>query len=249
MSPIDPEHERLLDSLGAYALEALTAEERAEVDGHLERCASCRKEVEVLSAVVHHLPSAAPQVAPPVQLRTRIMTQIEAEAELMRAAGSNADRVPGRRWAPAAALLFRPLGAAVAAGLLLVVAVAAFLAGGATRRPQPTPVRTVAAHVQRSLAPHASASLMLRRGGGATLVVSRLPEPPRGRIYEVWLVRRGRDAPAPTDALFTVNGRGSGHVEVPGDLRRVERILVTAEPRGGSDVPSQLVPLISAPTS
>jgi len=249
MSPVDRGHERLFDSLGAHALDALAPEEHAEVEHHLEHCASCRAKAETLRAVVHHLPSATLQLAPPEELRTRIMAQVEAEAELMRAAGSNADRVPGRRWARAGAFLFRPLGGAVAAGVLVVVAVAAFLAGGATRRPQPTQVRTVAADVQRSVAPHASASLMLRQGGGATLVVSRLPEPPRGRIYEVWLVRRGRGAPAPTDALFTVNGRGSGHVEVPGDLRGVERILVTAEPHGGSDVPSQLVPLISAPTS
>lgn len=249
MNPVDREHDRLVDSLGAYALDALAAEEHAELEAHLEQCASCRQEAEVLRAVADHLPSATPQLAPPQELRARILAQVEAEAELMRAAGASADRVPARRWTRAGALLFRPFGAAVAAGVLAVVAVVAFLAGGAARHPQPAPARTVAAHVQRSVAPQASASLVMRQGGGATLVVSRLPEPPHGRIYEVWLVRRGRGAPAPTDALFTVNDRGSGHVEVPGDLRGIERILVTAEPRGGSDVPSQLVPLISAPTS
>ncbi len=248
MSSLGGDHQPVLDALGAYALDAVSETERAEVERHLESCSSCREELEVLSAVVHHLPAAVPQLAPPGEMKARIMAQVEAEAELLRAAGSTADRVPRRRWARAGALLWGPLGAAAAASVLVLVAVAGFFLGGAGR-PQPDRSRTVAARVEPSSAPHGRASLVMRAGGGATLEVSGLPEPARGRVYEVWLVRRGRGAPAATDALFTVNARGRSHVEVPGDLRHVEKILVTSEPRGGSDVPSQLVPLISAPTS
>ena len=69
----------------------------------------------------------------------------------------------------------------------------------------------------------------------AELVVSRLPPPPAGRIYEVWL-KRGSTSPAPTSALFSVTANGAATVDVPGDLRGVSQVLVTQEPAGGSRV-------------
>ncbi len=67
----------------------------------------------------------------------------------------------------------------------------------------------------------------------AELVVSGMPEPALGKVYEVWL-KRGSAAVAPTDALFSVTSRGSGSVAVPGNLHGVEEVLVTSEPLGGS---------------
>ena len=74
-------------------------------------------------------------------------------------------------------------------------------------------------------------------GGRAELIVSRLPPPPAGRIYEVW-VKRGRQSPAPTRALFSVTSSGAADVGVPGNLRGVNTIMVTQEPAGGSLVPT-----------
>ena len=69
----------------------------------------------------------------------------------------------------------------------------------------------------------------------AELVVSHLPPPPAGRIYEVWL-KRGSTSPAPTSALFSVTADGAATVDVPGDLHGVSQVLVTQEPAGGSRV-------------
>ena len=74
-------------------------------------------------------------------------------------------------------------------------------------------------------------------GGRAELIVSRLPPPSAGRIYEVW-VKRGHQSPAPTRALFTVTGSGAADVGVPGNLHGVNTIMVTQEPAGGSLVPT-----------
>ena len=46
---------------------------------------------------------------------------------------------------------------------------------------------------------------------------------------------------AAADALFSVNSQGSGTVAVPGTLHGVHEILVTAEPLGGSLVPTSKV--------
>lgn len=83
-----------------------------------------------------------------------------------------------------------------------------------------------------------STRAQLRRAGPrAELIVSGMPEPPVGEVYEVWLNRAG-GTPRPTDALFTVTSEGNAAVEVPGSLRGVREITVTSEPLGGSSSPT-----------
>ena len=71
-----------------------------------------------------------------------------------------------------------------------------------------------------------------------------MPAAPAGKVYEVWLARAGR-APAATSALFDVAADGSAAVDVPGDVRGVNEVLVTPERRGGSARPTH-APVISA---
>ncbi|MGH2864559.1 MAG: anti-sigma factor [Solirubrobacteraceae bacterium] len=78
----------------------------------------------------------------------------------------------------------------------------------------------------------------LRRAGLRTeLIVSGMPEPPVGEVYELWL-NRASTAPQPTDVLFTVTREGNGAVDVPGSLRGVREVTVTSEPLGGSSSPT-----------
>ena len=74
-------------------------------------------------------------------------------------------------------------------------------------------------------------------GGRAELVVNRLPPPPAGRIYEVWVERRHQRS-VPTHALFSVTAAGAADVGVPVTLRDVNTIMVTEEPAGGSLTPT-----------
>jgi anti-sigma-K factor RskA len=73
-------------------------------------------------------------------------------------------------------------------------------------------------------------------GSHGELIIDRLPQLPADRTYEVWLVSRGGRAVPST--LFAVTGRGTADLGVPGDLHGISRLLVTAEPRGGSFVPT-----------
>lgn len=78
----------------------------------------------------------------------------------------------------------------------------------------------------------------LRRiGYRGELAISGMREPPIGEVYEVWRERRGQ-APQPTDALFTVTSDGSATVDIPGSLRGLHEVMVTAEPLGGSASPT-----------
>jgi anti-sigma-K factor RskA len=217
--------ERSVDA-APYVLGAL-----ADADGyreHLGECPGCRAEVAELQLVVDTLPASVPAIRAPAALRERVLATVRSEAELLKAARSPSDQAParaGRRRSLRVSLL--GAGLAVAATAAVAVAITVGLRPG-------THVSVRTAQVAPNIA-GAHASLRLR-GGHAELVVSGMPQPPLGDIYEVWLARSS--AVQPTDALFGVTSTGSGSVNVPGDLHGVQQVMVTSEPRGGTSQPT-----------
>jgi anti-sigma-K factor RskA len=220
--------ERGIDA-GAWVLGALDERSVAAYEEHLRGCADCRAEVARLRVPADAMALATEQVAPPPELKDRIMRVVESEAQLLRATGPEADRAPQRerrrlRWN----LRPLPLAGLAAATLAVGVAGGVLLSGGSSEH-----TRTIQAQVTMTGA-HATLRVT---GDRAKLEVSGMRNPPAGHVYQVWL-QRGNGAPEPTDALFTVNVRGDGRVEVPVSVKGVDRILVTSEPRGGSLVPT-----------
>jgi anti-sigma-K factor RskA len=231
------------EDAGTYVLGALPEHEYEAFVAHLAGCAACRDEVAGLQVAVDALPLSAVQVSPPPELRERLMAVVRAEAELLRAAEPQEPATrprgkgPRRRWWRALPATLRPVPVAIAACALLALGAV----GGALLSRSPT--TSVPAQVHIASAPSARAVLTIHDGAGR-LRVSHLPAPPPGKVYEVWVKRPGR-APAPTDALFSVNRQGSASVAVPGDLDGVQQVLVTPEPSGGSEVPTH-APIIVA---
>lgn len=232
------DHARWADSAAAYLLGALEDSERAGYEAHAASCPDCREEIAFLRVATDALPASVAQHDPPAALKDRIMNVVNSEAELLRAAGPEADRLPAvaqkrdRRW-----WQFVPRsGLALAASVLLVVG---GIAGWALRDDDgPAPARTIVAGVTAGpAAPDAEARLVVR-GNHATLRTEQLPRPGTGRVYQVWLMKKGATAPEPTDALFTVSKDGTATVDVPGTLDGVEAVLVTPEPEGGSAAPT-----------
>jgi len=243
VSPIEPRagHDDFMDAQGAYLLGALPQPERERFEAHLVTCASCRADVDALLVVADALPSAAPPVQPSPELKDRIMQVVRSEAELLQAAGAQADVVtppPPRRQSRSrwlGALISRQALAGGIAALALVAGGAAGFAlrgGGDDKNP-----RTLQARVEQGAAPGGAGTLVLDHGD-ATLRVARMPQPPRGRVWQVW-IKRPRHAPEPTDALFDVRRNGTATVAVPGELEGAESVVVTSEPRGGSQVPTR----------
>ncbi|NQW17550.1 MAG: anti-sigma factor [Chloroflexi bacterium] len=64
--------DEIRDLLGAYAIGVATAEERAQVEGHLEEC-DLHQELRDLSAVSATLAFSVPEMAPPASLKQRLM--------------------------------------------------------------------------------------------------------------------------------------------------------------------------------
>jgi hypothetical protein len=229
----EPDCELTADA-APYVLWALDEREAQSYRGHLAECPSCCAEVAQLQVVADSLAVGVPRIGPASGLRARIMATVHADAELLRAAGHEADSViparPGwrRRLVPV-------LAPALALGLGLLIGALAINTGSSR------PTEVIPAIV---VAPGHHASAVLRRiDSHLELVVVGMPAPPPGRIYEVWL-ERGAQAPEPTDVLFSVTAAGNGSVGVP-SRRGVSKVLVTDEPLGGSLKPTR-TPVIVA---
>jgi len=242
------DHDRWADSLGAWLLGALPEEEAEGFRAHLVDCADCRADAESLRVAVDALPASAAPAVPPPALKGRVMAIVEREASLLKAAGPEADhaaaaaKAPRRRRFPSlAGLTLRPALAATFVLLLLVVGGGAALVG---REALDQDRRVVAARINPELN-GARASLEVD-GDRGRLVSSRLPAPPAGRVYQVW-VDRGGDAPEPTSALFSTRRDGSASVDVPGSLDGVRQVMVTDEPTGGSPKPTGRIIFSAAP--
>jgi Anti-sigma-K factor rskA/Putative zinc-finger len=231
------------DNAAPYVLGALGEQEHEAFARHLDSCAVCREEVAALQVVASALPAAAPQLSAPRELKRRVMAsvredlgqgQLRSSSEAAESAHPpwrrpiNTSRRPfGTSRRPLASSRRRPV--LVSAALAAVVVVLAVIAlapgggGGGTR-------------VIRAQAP-AGADVWLRVSDGhAQLDISGMPRTPPQRVYEVWVKRSG--APQPTDALFTVTAEGDATVAVPGSVAGVKVVMVTAEPLGGTKVPT-----------
>lgn len=221
--------------VASYVLGSLEDHEVAALLEHLERCAICGAELVQMQAVADSLAIGVTYKAAPQSLRARIMATVHAEAELLAASGHAADRPARAKWRLAPALAAT---AALGAGLLIG---ALAINTGSSPSVRTQVIRAIV------VAPGHNASAELRKAGShLQLIVLGMPAPPRGRIYEVWL-ERGTRPPEPTNALFSVTSSGNGEVGVPGNPSGVSKVLVTAEPLGGSAKPTRN-PIIVAST-
>jgi anti-sigma-K factor RskA len=209
--------------VAAYALGALPEDERRRFEQHLETCELCRTDLAALRPVVDALPAAAEPHDPPPALKKRIMSVVEAEAG-EREAARRPERAR-RSW-----LSFGPVPAMAAAAVLLLAGVGIGFA--VLRDDDPAP----ATYAGQCIRGCEEVAMTVDEGHG-TLKVEGMPQPPDGRIYQVWTQRFGEE-PKPTDALFTVDKDGSASVDVPGKTDGVDQVLVTDEQRGGSPEPT-----------
>jgi hypothetical protein len=120
------------ESLGAYALGQLPAEERSGLEAHLEGCAECRAEADSLLGVARLLPHADPErfgpaPTPPAALGKRIEATIGAEKRRRR-----------RRWRFQLGLGLGGTAAAATAAVLAVLVL--------SESPGPGPEQRVAFH-------------------------------------------------------------------------------------------------------
>jgi anti-sigma factor RsiW len=236
------DHERFRDDVGAYLLGALDEQEVVSFEAHMELCHVCREDVERLQVAVDVLPRSVEQFNAPDSLKRSLMEIVNAEAgatETQPARVRLGQRLTGLlptrpRLALVAAATVLAIGAAGGFGISQLVSDDGDTNAG----------RTVAAKVDHRRLPDGQATLDISGDGekGGILRVSRFKQLPAGRVYQAWIDRGGQISPQPT---FEVTADGRGAVALPSDLRGVDNVYVSREPRGGSQAPSE-VPIVQA---
>jgi anti-sigma-K factor RskA len=209
----------------AYVLGALEPEEAEAFSRHLATCVVCRDEVAAFQHTANALAMAPPQHAAPRGLKRNVMRAVrESEGQAPESATRRARRLGSGLF------VARPAIAAFAALAVVVVVIGAIIVSSNGS----SATRTIAAAVTGS---PGNAQLSVS-GGHGVLVLHHFPQPAAGHIYEMWELRSGAKAPAPTGTLFSVNSSGAGNVGVPGKLHGIAKVLVTQEPAGGSPAPT-----------
>ena len=223
------DHSRFQDDVGAYLLGALDDEESARFEAHAAVCHVCQDEIDRLRVAADALPRSVRQHDPPAALKQRLMDEVQSglSAETAR---------PPRRWR----FSMPRIAIAATAAALLVGLVAGYLISSDTGGGS----RTFAASVDARRVGAAHATLIAANDGPAELRVTGMPQLRPGQVYEVWLKRGSRIVPG---ALFSVNSSGDGVGAVPGGIKGVDAVMVTREPHGGSQQPSE-VPVVVATT-
>lgn len=255
MDALTPNHPEIVELLPDYAIGALDGEELERVSRHLEECASCRRELQQLLALVGVLADVAP---PRGATRDRLLARARSQeppgrtapppdAEPLPVRALPAERSPAtgpeaRRptpW-PRPALV----GALAAAAVLLVAigvwnlrpnnessdrdAIAAIVAG-ATAHPL----------TDGQLSPPASGVLFTAADDDrAALVAEGLPPLPADQRYQIWLF--ADDGERTSGGLFAADpgGRAEVVIDPPQPLAAYAAVAVSAEPAAGSQAPT-----------
>lgn len=228
--------EELHELAAVYALGALEPAEAAEFEAHLATCERCRRELADYSDVVEEL-ARADEIAPPPELRARIVDEIAQTAQTVSPPAADSEPFIDLTERRDRRIDRRPRR------LLLAAAAVVFVIGGAAA------MLTLADRddAYDAVVAAADAETLQLDGDIGTITVvyspdldrvgvssTGLPDPGEGKIYELWLVVDGGVTPA---GLFSPD---NGEVREVLSVDDIETLGfgITIEPAGGSEQPT-----------
>lgn len=238
---------------GAYAMDAVTDDDRARFEQHLADCETCQAELRGLRETTARLAAAA-EVRPRAALREQTVRAAAQIRQLPPVTPAGPARPGGWRrrvLAPAAGTPWSRgwlprLAIAVAAVFALVAAGFGYAMHGAEHRLDMAQSRS---HAIASVLGAPDARMMTGRvstGGSATVVMSHrasalvftaadLRSLPRARAYQLWLM--GPSGSRSIGVLSAARGGMAGPMIISG-LAPGDAIGLTVEPAGGSPQPT-----------
>ena len=226
------------DNILLYVAEALEADERNELRGHLAMgCPSCAGALAEADAVLALLPRALAATAPPASARDRLMRRVRAmqpaqakPMPLVKTRKAPASRV-GLKWVIGAAMG----SAALAASVTLAVMWGPFREGRQVINAKD--LRLVSLDGTAAGPGSRGRIFWDREKNDWRLYVFDLAPPPPGRTYELWFIT---PAGAVAAGTFDVGkgGRGSLEVPLPPNLGPVAAAAISDEPMSGSQTPT-----------
>ena len=241
------EHDELAGAIPALVLGALAADERRQLVVHLEGCSSCRALAARLGKGAAALLLEPEPVEPPATLRGRVLTAVAASHQ-------DAPAVVRRR--PLSSLFPRPrplrlrlggrrlaLAAATAFAFLLGTGLGLGLGRGqppfwpSNRVPAPEVAR-FQLHGTGGMVGVSATAVALKRDGLTLIDFRDMPQPPAGKVYELWMI--SADGTARPAGVFVPDADGARVVLLTRDLDGAKQLAVTVEQApDGAAVPSQ----------
>lgn len=224
---------------GAYALNALSDDERAAFEDHLAQCEACRGEVAELRETAARLGSAVAAPAPP-GLKATVLEQVQRTRQLPPQGGQV---IPLRRRSWPTRLTAAAAAAAVIAAVLLGAQVINLnrdldeanqqLSQLSSTQAAVTDVLTAPdARVVASVRGETAAAVVIsRETGKLAFVPRRMPAPEPGRTYQLWLIT--------PHSVHSAGLLGEATQPVVADtVANTRQVGVTIEPAGGSPQPT-----------
>ena len=253
------EHEQYAENLALYALDALSKEERAELEQHLAGCASCRLELEQLRADTALLAISAAGPRPPQRARQRLLNAVTREPRSSAAVQSSA-RSSWWGWlgwaATAAVIVFALSLWREDISLRAMLASARSSEAESTRQMnelrkiaapiiEPEAQRVTLVAVKTSPQPQGKA-FYLRSRSSLVFLASNMPALPPDKVYELWLIpTSGNPIPA---GLFKPDAHGSASVVNPPlpPGTEAKAFAITVENQAGSEKPTTPILMMGA---
>lgn len=242
---------------GAYAVNALTDEERRSFELHLDLCEDCRAEVDELQEAASAL-AIDVELPPPPVLRASVLSAISQTRQLSPI--TSVEQAPSTQPADPTAVAPESESAPASAPvdelaarrrfrvqpwLAAAAAAAVFAVGGAVwqpwddKAPQLTATEQVLSSndAQRVVQPMGDSKITIVRSPShkkAVFLADAMPEAPFGKAFQLWF-----DVPGKGMVSAGII-RGSGAVTIPmqGDATTATGAGITLEPASGSDHPT-----------
>ena len=251
-------HDQFAEDLALCALDELTGSERQELEGHLDTCAACRRELQALRGDlgILGLSSSGPQ--PPARSKDRLMRAVAAEPRGVSSLAQVPQRTLGWAWIPT-----------VAAIVLLVALAGLWRSNGRTRdqlaelaghnQDQTIQLDRLNEEMRLLTAPDAVHVSMNpqkspRQPSGTAIfspsrkrmmfMVSNLPTLPAGKAYELWIIPM-QGAPMAA-GVFKPDEHGNAMMmdhKMPAGVE-AKAFAVTVESEEGSDKPTSPIMLM-----
>ena len=217
--------------LGAYALEALPADEARRVEEHLRTCPEQRVAAAELRRTGALLPLTVEEADPTPGLRARIIEAVKAtppgrlEPELAGRRAGGRVVVPTRRVGRLPGWATRVSRLAVAAAIVISLGAGGLIGYLIGHTGQGQIAYTFQGDA--TAAPGAEARLVyFKDRRQAVVAINGLPRLASGQVYEMWLIKNG----VPVDKGVSTSETGDVAARVSGDLSQFQQFAVTIEP-------------------
>ena len=238
---------------GAYAMDAISAPDRARFERHLAECEECAQEIAGLREATARL-AAATAVPPPSGLKERVMAAAALTRQQPPPVSEAGPEAPAR--IPAIAGWFRALtrprrialAAAALAAVVVLGAAVVFGLSNTSMRGQLNQAQVSSQQIAAVLTAR-DATMMtgaVTGGGTVTIVMSHsmhalvftaadLRPLPASRGYELWLIGPAGDRPV---TMLAPDRHDMTGPVIASGLKAGDHLVLTAEPAGGTPRPT-----------